>query len=112
MVKRRSIEERIADTEKHLAELKARKDGGTLMGSKHEAQAFRRALNKHKGFGLSYAEMLGALESLESRMSDPRLAEKREAFRVAGEALMAPFLPAPEREEEGGAEMAVEEDGD
>lgn len=100
---RRSIDERIGYHEekaafhnRKAAELQAKKEGRTLMGTKEEEKAFRKALRAHQGFGFTYVEMLGILKTARGDDEivwdmDPSVWQDR--IREAGTALLTKFLP-------------------
>ncbi|MBN6739124.1 hypothetical protein JKG47_00915 [Acidithiobacillus sp. MC6.1] len=112
MGKVRSIDDRIEDMEMKIRELKAKKAGGTLMGTKAEESAFRKALKARKGFGLSYAELLGALEYIASRVSGVEHDDRRRRLAESGQTIMDEYLKPiePEATEASDDAPGAEED--
>ncbi|MBN6739771.1 hypothetical protein JKG47_04345 [Acidithiobacillus sp. MC6.1] len=111
MGKVRSIDDRIEDMEMKIRELKAKKSGGTLMGTKADESAFRKALKARKGFGLSYAELLGAMEYIASRVSGVDHDERRRRLAESGQTLLDEYLPASEPGTDEKPDGATGEDG-
>lgn len=112
---KRPIEERIAEVEGRLDvldtkrkamimrrdDLKAQKEGRTVMGTKEERQAFVRAFDKNRGFGLTYAQALAVLakfyrEEIEGREEILAIFPvEMDSLQVRGQEILAPFLPQP-----------------
>ncbi len=118
----RPIEERIAEVEGRLGaldtkrkalimrrdDLKAQKEGRTVMGTKDERKAFVRAFDKNRGFGLTYAQALAVLDQFYREEIQGRedvlaiMPGELDSFQVRGQEFLAPFLPhSKETNEEG-----------
>ncbi|ACK78994.1 hypothetical protein RU820_05945 [Acidithiobacillus ferrooxidans] len=119
---KRPIEERIAEVEGRLGaldtkrkamikrrdDLKAQKEGRTVMGTKEERQAFVRAFDKNRGFGLTYAQALAVLDQFYRKEIEGReeilaiFPSELSDLQVRGQEFLAPFLPhAKEADDEG-----------
>ncbi len=123
---KRPIEERIAEVEGRLDaldtkrkamimrrdDLKAQKEGRTVMGTKEERQAFVRAFDKNRGFGLTYAQALAVLakyyqEEIEGREEILAIFPgELDSLQMRGQEILAPFLPHRQETTDEGRALA------